>query len=90
MKKSTWLLGLIAAAAAQCALADETPSAPPAKTIPSPRAAEVRAACEGDAQKLCPAVQPGGGRIIACLKQHKEEVSDGCKQAIAKAKQPAS
>jgi len=47
----------------------------------------VRAACQADVQKLCATVQPGGGRIVACLKEHKEEVSDGCKQAIGKAKQ---
>ena len=38
-------------------------------------------------QKLCSNVQTGGGRIIACLKQHKEEVSDRCKQAIVSAMQ---
>ncbi|MBV8495215.1 MAG: hypothetical protein JO361_00385 [Gammaproteobacteria bacterium] len=30
---------------------------------------------------------PGGGRILACLKQHKEEVSPGCKEAVVKALQ---
>jgi hypothetical protein len=48
-------------------------------------AADVRAACASDVQKLCPNVPSGGGRIVACLKQHQAEVSDGCKQAIAKA-----
>ena len=47
-----------------------------------------RAACAADVQKLCSNVPPGGGRIIACLKQHKEEVSDRCKQAIISAMQP--
>jgi hypothetical protein len=47
--------------------------------------ADVRAACASDVQKLCAGVPAGGGRIIACLKQHQAEVSDGCKQAIAKA-----
>ena len=47
--------------------------------------ADVRAACASDVQKLCAGVPSGGGRIIACLKQHQAEVSDGCKQAIAKA-----
>ena len=46
-----------------------------------------RIACAGDVQKLCSDVPPGGGRIISCLQQHKEEVSDACKQAIAGAMQ---
>lgn len=39
-------------------------------------------ACAADVQKLCSNVPAGGGRIIACLKQHQQEVSQGCKQAI--------
>jgi hypothetical protein len=46
---------------------------------------DARAACAQDVQKLCANVPSGGGRIIACLKQHQDQVSDGCKQAIAKA-----
>ena len=52
-------------------------------------AADPRTACAADVQKLCSNVQQGGGRIIACLKQHKEEVSDRCKQAIISAMQPS-
>ena len=70
--------------------APSSPSSPtspasPAQ-IPSQQAvADARAACETDIQKLCSGVQPGGGRIFACLKQHKDQVSDGCKQAVVKA-----
>jgi hypothetical protein len=87
--------------AAQAALADDLLPAPPSSTqtpaqspspqspspqAPSPQAvAEARAACETDIQKLCPSVQPGGGRILACLKQHKDQVTDVCKQAVIKA-----
>jgi hypothetical protein len=52
-------------------------------------AADPRTACAEDVQKLCSNVPPGGGRIIACLKLHKDEVSQGCKQAIIGAMQPA-
>jgi len=41
------------------------------------------AGCADDAQKLCAGVQSGGGRIIACLKQHKNSLSAKCKQAAA-------
>src|SRR5215470_2490670 len=43
--------------------------------------AAFRAACGDDAQRLCAGVQPGGGRIIACLKEHKDSLSDRCKKA---------
>jgi hypothetical protein len=43
--------------------------------------AALRAACTSDAKKFCSGVHPGGGRIVACLKEHKDELSDKCKQA---------
>lgn len=38
--------------------------------------------CKADAEKLCPGVQPGGGRIASCLREHKDQVSDACKAQI--------
>jgi hypothetical protein len=64
------LLVVCAATAAQSALADD-----------QSKLAAIRAACADDAQKLCAGVQPGGGRIVACLKEHKEQLSNGCRQA---------
>ena len=52
--------------------------------------AAIQAACAEDAQKLCAAVQPGGGRIVACLKEHKDALSDQCKQAAGLAAKPGS
>jgi hypothetical protein len=67
----------------------QMPTQPPPVQPPAPPSKEAvdaaRAACETDIQKLCTGVQPGGGRILACLKQHKDQVSDGCKQAVQKA-----
>ena len=42
--------------------------------------------CKSDVARLCPGVQPGGGRIVGCLKEHKMEVSVGCAQAMKKMK----
>ena len=58
---------------------------PPSRGPSQQAVAEARAACATDIQNFCPGVQPGGGRILACLKQHKDQVSDGCKQAVMKA-----
>ncbi|WP_348262890.1 hypothetical protein P8935_24260 [Telmatobacter sp. DSM 110680] len=48
----------------------------------SPQIAQARAACASDIQRFCAGVPSGGGKIVACLKQHKDQVSDGCKQAV--------
>jgi len=50
----------------------------------------IRAACADDARKLCEGVQPGGGRIVTCLKEHKDSLSDRCKQAAGLAANPGS
>jgi hypothetical protein len=55
-----------------------------------PTVADLRAACADDAQKLCAGVQPGGGRIVACLKEHKDSLSDRCKQAAGLIAKPTS
>jgi Cysteine rich repeat len=44
--------------------------------------AEAMRYCKADVARLCPGVQMGGGRIIACLKANKMEVSVGCAKAL--------
>jgi Cysteine rich repeat len=39
-----------------------------------------RRACGPDVKKLCTGVDPGNGRIVACLKEHQDEVSAECKK----------
>lgn len=41
--------------------------------------------CRADFEKLCPNVQPGGGRALACLQQHQSQLSDGCRKAMPQA-----
>ena len=46
----------------------------------------LRAYCKADVERLCPGVEPGGGRIKACLMANKEQMSVGCAQALMKFK----
>lgn len=39
-------------------------------------------ACRADAAALCAGVQPGGGRIAACLRENEAKVSEGCKARL--------
>jgi Cysteine rich repeat len=74
------MLSLIISAAAFA-----VPQASPATAAQSAQTGDqlgaIRAACADDAQKYCATVQPGGGRIVACLKEHKDSLSDKCRQA---------
>ncbi|MBV8665098.1 MAG: cysteine rich repeat-containing protein [Burkholderiaceae bacterium] len=43
-----------------------------------------RDACKADVARLCPNVQPGGRRILACLKANQDQLSDACKALLKK------
>jgi hypothetical protein len=49
-----------------------------------PRGA-VREACKADTQALCQGIQPGEGRMRACLRANREKLSQPCRDAIASA-----
>jgi hypothetical protein len=87
MSRSSEVFIRCAVAVALAAIVDGVlrPQSLYAQTVSQQDVADARAACASDVEKLCASVPSGGGRIIACLKQHEAEVSDGCKQAIAKA-----
>ncbi len=46
----------------------------------------IKQACEADYKTFCTGVQPGGGRIIACLRQNFDELSPSCQHALTAAK----
>jgi hypothetical protein len=77
MKRRTLLLVACAAIAGQVALAQDPLDA-------------IRTSCTGDAQKLCAGVPSGGGRIVACLREHKDALSNQCKQAAGVAANSSS
>ena len=52
---------------------------------PSMVSAELAGACLKDAKAQCAGVEPGGGKIKACLKSHIKDLSDECKDVLVKA-----
>ncbi len=73
------------AVAATGGAAKATPSIRENAAPANPRAAaaELRAQCGMDFRTHCRGVRPGGGRALACLKDHQESLSPGCKDALA-------
>jgi hypothetical protein len=43
---------------------------------------EIYHACKGDIEKFCKTVQPGEGRVLACLKQNQAQLSPECKSKL--------
>lgn len=47
---------------------------------------DLKTYCLEDIERLCKGVEPGGGRVLKCLKSHTKEMSVGCAQALQKLK----
>lgn len=44
-------------------------------------------ACRADMRELCAGTERGGGRIIQCLREHRNDLSDGCRTALSEARE---
>jgi hypothetical protein len=44
-------------------------------------------ACDEDVKKFCEGVEPGDGRLVACVMEHEKELSEGCAAEVAKKKE---
>ncbi|HJT18881.1 MAG TPA: cysteine rich repeat-containing protein [Nitrospira sp.] len=42
------------------------------------------AACREDVRRLCPTLRPGDGRLMQCLQEHAQDVSDRCYETLPK------
>ena len=73
------LIGTGGAASAQQAEQSQQPPAAPPTQPP------LRHACRADFQKFCADVRPGAGRVAECLLAHKDKLSAGCRDTLAKA-----
>jgi len=59
---------------------------PAAAQQPAQPSGTVRAACSADIRTLCGGVQPGGGRIRQCMREKRDQLSQGCKSALIAAR----
>jgi hypothetical protein len=71
----SWMIALGCVVAFAVAQAQDSPP-------PAGGKGGAREACKADVEKFCSGVQPGGGHIISCMRQHRDELSQPCKDAI--------
>lgn len=50
-------------------------------------AAEMKDACQSDVQKFCSETPHGRGRVLKCLRKHKDEISEACKTEMKEKKE---
>jgi hypothetical protein len=58
----------------------------PALAADQPAPGGAGGGCQQDIETFCKGVEKGEGRIRACLKQHRHELSPNCKAAIKAAR----
>ncbi|QIB35202.1 cysteine rich repeat-containing protein [Ancylobacter pratisalsi] len=73
------LAGIAGAVFAHGALA-QTPAA--VQNLTPAQIQNLRAACAADIQTYCAGVQPGGGRVLQCIKTNAENMSPPCVNAL--------
>lgn len=85
--RNVLMVGLLSAAVLPFAARAEQPKIqglPPEASNPAVQAAW--RACNGDIQKFCPEVKPGGGRIVRCLVANIPSLTPACRNGMVTAK----
>ena len=55
------------------------------RTGPSERdRSAIASACRSDIDRLCPGVQPWGGRIAECMRTHRSSLGGECRAALTR------
>lgn len=50
--------------------------------LASAQSSDPRGACKIDYDKFCAGIAPGGGRVVACLSEKRDQLSATCKAAL--------
>jgi cysteine rich repeat protein len=50
--------------------------------LASAQSSDPRGACKADYDKFCAGIAPGGGRVVACLTDKRDQLSATCKEAL--------
>ncbi len=58
----------------------------PARPARAQEMEDLKTYCMSDIKRLCKGIEPGGGRVLQCLKANKKGMSVGCAQALQKLK----
>ncbi|MCC0808148.1 hypothetical protein FPV16_18360 [Methylobacterium sp. W2] len=65
------------------ALAGSLVCSQPSTAQDGPEMEAMRANCGGDYLRFCAGMKPGGPEVKACFKRNRQNLSQGCSQAIA-------
>ncbi|MGL4241973.1 MAG: cysteine rich repeat-containing protein [Beijerinckiaceae bacterium] len=57
----------------------------PGRGLTAQDRAAIQSACRSDVQTHCSDVQPGGGRIMQCMRTKQDKLGENCRGALAKA-----
>ena len=52
---------------------------------PATQAQSAQRACRADFAQFCKGIQPGQGRVLACLREHQDRLSPDCKSSLESA-----
>lgn len=63
-----------------------SPGAAQSGAVPPQQVGAARQACAGDLARHCAGIEPGGGRIAACLRRNAPSLSEGCRSALIAAR----